>query len=61
MGAGDREQGDVPGPFYGFGDLPLVLGTVARYPAGDDLAPLADEIAKGAGVLLIYRYLLVRT
>jgi hypothetical protein len=59
MGPGDRQQGYVPGSLYGLGYLPLMFGAVSGNPARDDLAALADEIAEGAGVLVIDGYLLI--
>ena len=59
MGPGDRQQGDVPGALYSLGYLPLMLGAVSGNPARDNLAALADEIAEGAGILVIDVYLLI--
>jgi hypothetical protein len=49
----ERQEGDVPAPLDGNGDLPLVAGTVARNAAGKDLAALGDEELYGLEVLVV--------
>jgi hypothetical protein len=57
--SGNREESNVPRPFNGLGNLTLMLGAVAGYPAWNDLAPLADEVAQSSGILIIYGYLFI--
>src|SRR5690606_34205017 len=45
-----REQGHLPRPLDGAGELPLVPGAVARDAAGDDLGPLRQVTAKARDV-----------
>jgi hypothetical protein len=49
----ERQEGDVPAPLDGNGDLPLVAGTVAGNAAGKDLAALGDEELYGLEVLVV--------
>src|SRR5262245_37456380 len=48
-----RQQRHGPRPLDGDGQLALVAGTVAGDPAGDDLAPLTQEVAENARVLVV--------
>jgi hypothetical protein len=49
----ERQEGDVPAPLDGNGNLPLVAGTVAGNAAGKDLAALGDEEFYGLEVLIV--------
>src|SRR4051794_29934534 len=45
------DEGQAAGALDGSRHLPLVLGAVAADPAGDDLAPLGDEVLQRCLVL----------
>jgi hypothetical protein len=47
-------QGNVPGPLNGLGQLPLMLGTGPCHPAGNDLALVSNESPQDPNVLIIY-------
>jgi hypothetical protein len=47
------DQGDIPGPLDSLGQLSLVPGTNARYPAGNDLALIGDESPQGSDIFVI--------
>jgi hypothetical protein len=54
---GKRKQRDDPCPLDRRGDLPLMLGAVAGYPAGYDFAPLGDVIPEILRVFIVDLYL----
>ena len=43
-GCGKWEESDIPRPFYGDRQYPLVLGTITRNSPGNDLATFRGEI-----------------
>jgi hypothetical protein len=59
-GSGKGKDRNVASPFDGNRHLSLMLCAVPRYPPGDDLSPLRDEISKDLWVLIIDFQLLVR-
>lgn len=59
MGAGDREQGNIPGSLDGFCYLSLMLGAVAGNSAWNYLAALSDEVTKCAWILVVDGYLFI--
>src|SRR5207237_3496142 len=51
--AGERDQGDLPGPFQRLRERPLVPRAGARHPPGQDLTPLGDVAPKARDLLVI--------
>jgi hypothetical protein len=39
-----RQQCNVPGSLDGGGDFPLMSGTVAGYPSGNNLSPFRNKV-----------------
>ena len=56
-----RQQCDLTGTLHGQGQFPLVFGTVAGNPPGDDLAAFGNEIAQCFGIFVIYLQFTVYT
>jgi len=46
-------QGDIPGSFDGFGQLPLMSSTHTRHPSGDDLSLVRNKPSQGSGILIV--------
>ena len=55
------QQGNMPCSFDSDGQLPLVLGTIASDPSGQDLAPFGNKTAKFAAVFVINFLYLIYT
>jgi ribosomal protein L25 (general stress protein Ctc) len=51
--SGERKQGQMPGPFYGHGQSPLVPGAIPRDTPRYDLASIGNELAQQPLVLVV--------
>jgi hypothetical protein len=57
----EGQQRDVPSPFDGHSELPLVWGTGTGYPTGDDFSPVRHKASKAPDILVVYVLQLVHT
>jgi len=46
------QDSNITSPFDGYGDLPLMLCTVARNPPRNDLSPFRNKISKDSRILI---------
>lgn len=50
---GKWEESDIPRPFYGDRQYPLVLGTITRNSPGNDLAAFSGEIPQHSRIFIV--------
>lgn len=58
---GIGHKGNIPSPFHGPGHLPLVPGTIARYPPGQQFTPFADKTPQPSNIFIIYMFYFIHT